>query len=140
MVEFCDGATIAQLSMPDMRLPIALALGAPNRLPVPYGAIDWATIGNLEFQVPDRSTFACLGLAYAAGRAGGTAPAILSGANEVAVDAFLAGRIGWADIALVVREVLDDGAGTADEIADVLEADRHARGRAAAVIASRSAA
>jgi 1-deoxy-D-xylulose-5-phosphate reductoisomerase len=140
MVEFCDGATIAQLSMPDMRLPIALALGAPNRLPVPYGAIDWATIGSLDFEVPDRATFACLGLAYAAGRAGGTAPAILSGANEVAVDAFLAGRIGWTDIAGVVEEVLNDGAGTADEIADVLEADRRARGRAAGVVASRSAA
>jgi 1-deoxy-D-xylulose-5-phosphate reductoisomerase len=140
MVEFCDGATIAQLSMPDMRLPIALALGAPNRLPVPYGAIDWATLGTLDFEVPDRSTFACLGLAYAAGRAGGTAPAILSGANEVAVEAFLDGRIAWTDIARVVEEVLDDGAGTADEIAAVLDADRRARERAAGVVAARSRA
>jgi 1-deoxy-D-xylulose-5-phosphate reductoisomerase len=138
MVEFCDGATIAQLSMPDMRLPIALALGAPNRLPVPYGAIDWATIGSLDFEVPDRSTFECLGLAYDAGRAGGTAPAILSGANEVAVGAFLDGRIAWTDIARVVEEVLNDGAGTADDIADVLDADRRARERAAVAIAARS--
>ena len=140
MVEFCDGATIAQLSMPDMRLPIALALGAPNRLPVPYGAIDWATLGSLDFEVPDRSTFECLALAYGAGRAGGTAPAILSGANEVAVDAFLNDRIAWIDIARVVEEVLNGGAGTADDIGDVLDADRRARERAEAVVAARSAA
>src|SRR4051794_24816975 len=140
MVEFCDGATIAQLSMPDMRLPIALALGAPNRLPTPYGAIDWSTIGRLDFEVPDSETFRCLGLAYEAGRLGGTAPAILSAANEVAVEAFLDGRIAWAEIATVVAEVLSDGAGTADEIADVLEADRRARERAAAIATSRGAA
>jgi 1-deoxy-D-xylulose-5-phosphate reductoisomerase len=139
MVEFCDGATIAQLSMPDMRLPIALALGAPNRLPVPYGAIDWSTLGHLDFEVPDRTTFPCLALAFDAGRAGGTAPAILSAANEVAVEAFLGGRIAWTDIAAVVAEVLGEGAGNADEIADVLEADRRARERAAAAILSRGA-
>ncbi len=70
MVEFCDGATIAQLSMPDMRLPIALALGAPNRLAPQYGAIDWSTLGRLDFEVPDLETFPCLALAYEAGRAG----------------------------------------------------------------------
>jgi 1-deoxy-D-xylulose-5-phosphate reductoisomerase len=90
--------------------------------------------------VPDRSTFECLGLAYSAGRAGGTAPAILSGANEIAVEAFLDGRIVWTDIARVVDEVLNGGSGTADEIADVLDADRRARERAAAVVAARSAA
>ena len=140
MVEFCDGATIAQLSMPDMRLPIAIALGAPNRIPEPYGAIDWATIGHLDFEVPDLTTFPCLALAYEAGRQGGTAPAILSAANEVAVEAFLAERIAWAEIAVVVGEVLNDGAGTADEIADVLEADRRARERAGAVIQARGTA
>ena len=140
MVEFCDGATIAQLSLPDMRLPIAIALGAPNRIPEPYGAIDWTRIGRLDFEVPDLETFPCLALAYDAGRIGGTAPAILSAANEVAVEAFLAGRIAWSEIAAVVREVLDGGAGTADEIADVLEADRRARERAAEIVAARSAA
>ncbi len=139
MVEFVDGATIAELSMPDMRLPIALALGAPNRLPVPYGAIDWSTIGHLDFEVPDLTTFPCLALAYEAGREGGTAPAILSAANEVAVEAFLGGRIAWTEIAAVVEEVLNDGAGTADEIADVLAADRRARERAAVVVRSRGA-
>jgi 1-deoxy-D-xylulose-5-phosphate reductoisomerase len=90
--------------------------------------------------VPDLETFRCLALAYAAGRAGGTAPAILSGANEVAVEAFLAGRIAWTDIAVVVEEVLNEGAGTADEIADVLEADRRARERAEVVAAARGVA
>jgi 1-deoxy-D-xylulose-5-phosphate reductoisomerase len=139
MVEFCDGATIAQLSMPDMRLPIALALGAPNRLPTSYGAIDWSTIGHLDFEVPDLTTFSCLALAYEAGRMGGTAPAILSAANEVAVEAFLAGRIAWTGIADVVQEVLSAGAGDADEIGDVLEADRDARERAVGIAAARSA-
>ena len=140
MVEFCDGATIAQLSMPDMRLPIAIALGAPNRLPEPFGAIDWSTLGRLDFEVPDLGTFPCLALAYEAGRAGGTAPAILSAANEVAVDAFLDGRIAWTEIASVVAEVLGEGAGNADEIADVLEADRRARERAAVTVVARGAA
>ena len=75
MVEFVDGATIAQLSTPDMRLPIGLALGAPHRLPEAFGAIDWTTLGTLTFEPPDRETFRCLELAYAAGRTGGTAPA-----------------------------------------------------------------
>jgi 1-deoxy-D-xylulose-5-phosphate reductoisomerase len=138
MVEFSDGATIAQLSMPDMRLPIALALGAPNRWPEPYGAIDWATLGSLEFEVPDTTTFPCLRLAYEAGRAGGTAPAILSASNEVAVEAFLQERIGWYEIAAIVEETLRDGSGNADEVADVLDADQRARERAAVLVSQRS--
>jgi len=130
MVEFCDGATIAQLSMPDMRLPIALALAAPNRLPEPYGALDWSTVRRLDFEVPDLETFRCLALAYEAGRTGGTAPAILSAANEVAVAAFLDDRIAWWQIAAIVEETLQSGAGNADEVADVLDADRRARERA----------
>src|SRR5690348_3657916 len=140
MVEFVDGATIAQLSEPDMRLPIGLALGAPDRLPEAFGAIDWTALGTLTFEQPDPATFRCLALAYEAGRAGGTAPAVLSAANEIAVEAFLAGRIAWTDIAAVVTEVLSDGAGNADEIADVLDADRRARERAAARVEVRSAA
>jgi 1-deoxy-D-xylulose-5-phosphate reductoisomerase len=137
MVEFCDGATIAQLSMPDMRLPIALALGAPNRLPEPYGAIDWATLGSLDFEVPDLETFPCLALAYEAGRAGGTAPAILSASNEVAVQAFLDQEISWYQIAAIVEETLRAGSGNADEVSDVLEADRRARELATALIQRR---
>ena len=140
MVEFCDGATIAQLSMPDMRLPIGLALGAPNRLDQPFGAIDWTSLRTLDFEAPDRSTFRALDLAFAAGRAGGTAPATLSGANEIAVEAFLERRLPWTGIDEVVEAVLQDGTGAADEVADVLEADRRARERARQVVAQRSAA
>jgi 1-deoxy-D-xylulose-5-phosphate reductoisomerase len=130
MVEFTDGATIAQLSMPDMRLPIGLALGAPARLDEPFGAIDWSGLAQLTFEGPDREAFPCLDLAYEAGRAGGGAPATLSGANEVAVEAFLAGRIPWLAISDVNASVLDQGVGNVSEVADVLEADRVARERA----------
>ena len=138
MVEFTDGATIAQLSMPDMRMPIGLALGAPARLDEPYGAIDWTTLSELTFEPPDRATFRCLDIAYAAGRTGGTAPAVLSAANEVAVAAFLDGRLAWSAIADVVTAVLDQGTGNADEVADVLDADRVARERARVAVDKRS--
>jgi len=140
MVEFTDGATIAQLSHPDMRLPIGLALGAPDRLDQPFGAIDWAKLTTLTFETPDLEAFPCLGLAYAAGRAGGGAPATLSAANEVAVEAFLGGRIPWLGIADVVDEVLQQGTGNVEEVADVLEADRVARERARKAVERRSAA
>jgi 1-deoxy-D-xylulose-5-phosphate reductoisomerase len=138
MVEFVDGATIAQLSIPDMRLPIGLALGAPDRLPEAFGAIDWTSLSNLTFEPPDRATFRALDLAYAAGRAGGTAPAVLNAANEIAVEAFLAERIGWPAIAETVAEVLEHGTGNAEELADVLDADRVAREHAAAIVDNRS--
>jgi len=140
MVEWSDGATVAQLSMPDMRLPIGLALGAPDRLDEPFGAIDWTSLGALTFETPDLQRFPCLGLAYAAGRAGGAAPAVLSGANEVAVEAFLDGRIPWTGIAEVVADVLDAGTGKVSSVDDVLEADRSARVLARAAIAGRTAA
>jgi 1-deoxy-D-xylulose-5-phosphate reductoisomerase len=139
MVEFGDGATVAQLSMPDMRLPIGLALGAPDRLDEAFGAIDWTSLSQLTFEAPDTEAFPCLELAYAAGRTGGGAPAVLSGANEVAVAAFLAGRIAWTAIAEVVAEVLDAGTGNVSDVADVLEADRVARERAATAVERRSA-
>jgi len=138
MVEFVDGATVAQLSTPDMRLPIGLALGAPDRLPEAFGAIDWSTLGTLTFEPPDRETFRCLALAYEAGRTGGTAPAILSAANEIAVEAFLAEQIPWSAIAEIVEEVLNAGTGAADEVADVLAADAVARGRAQESVNRRS--
>jgi 1-deoxy-D-xylulose-5-phosphate reductoisomerase len=106
MVEFTDGSTIAQLSMPDMRLPIGYALGYPSRIATPFGRIDWATLSRLDFEAPDRATFRCLDLAYAAGRLGGSAPAVLSAANEVVVDAFLAGGVRWADIPVLLEKVL----------------------------------
>jgi 1-deoxy-D-xylulose-5-phosphate reductoisomerase len=106
MVEFRDGATIAQLSFPDMRLPIGLALGWPERSERPVGAIDWSRATTLEFLPVDRTTFPLLDLAIGAGRAGGTAPAVLNAANEEAVAAFLAGRLRFPGIAEVVRQVL----------------------------------
>jgi 1-deoxy-D-xylulose-5-phosphate reductoisomerase len=137
MVEFSDGASVAQLSDPDMRLPIGLALGAPDRLREPFGALDWAAARTLTFEPPDLATFRCLGLAYEAGRSGGTAPAVLSAANEVAVEAFLAGALRWREIAEVVEEVLQAGSRGADELGDVLEADGDARRSAGAAIERR---
>ena len=135
MAEFTDGSTLAQLSMPDMRLPIGYALGYPNRIGTPYGRIDWTTLSQLDFEPPDRATFRCLDLAYQAGRAGGTAPAWLSAANEVAVDAFLNGLISWPQIADVCAAVLDEYDGTApDTVHDVIAADGTARRRARRVI------
>jgi 1-deoxy-D-xylulose-5-phosphate reductoisomerase len=128
MVEYTDGSTIAQLSMPTMKLPIGYALAYPNRLATPFGTIDWASLGSLDFEAPDRATFRCLDLAYAAGRRGGTAPAWLSAANEVAVEAFLSGNLRWNEIAEVCEAVLErhDG-GSPHTVDDVIEADQDAR-------------
>jgi 1-deoxy-D-xylulose-5-phosphate reductoisomerase len=140
MVEFTDGATIAQLSMPDMRLPIAYALAHPQRSGVPVGRVDWARAGRLDFEPPDVAAFPCLGLAYEAGRAGGSAPAWLNAANEVAVAAFLAGAIRWSGIAEVVKEVLDLHDGTVlDDAEGVVDVDRRARARAPPVVERRAA-
>lgn len=137
MAEFTDGTTIAQLSMPDMRLPIGYALAYPDRIATPFGRMDWTEPSTLTFEPPDRATFACLDLAYAAGRAGGTAPAWLSAANEVAVDAFLDGRIGWSAIAALVDAALDRwDAGPADSLDAVLAADAAGRAAATTLLAS----
>jgi 1-deoxy-D-xylulose-5-phosphate reductoisomerase len=128
MVEFTDGSTIAQLSMPDMRLPIGYALGYPSRISTPFGRIDWTSLSRLDFEAPDRATFRCLDLAYAAGRAGGTAPAALSAANEVVVEAFLGGRIMWAQIANYVERVMERfNVTTPQSEDDVLAADAEGR-------------
>lgn len=128
MVEFTDGATVAQLSLPDMRLPIGYALGYPERLRSPFGAIDWTSLHSLEFEPPDRSVFVCLGLAEQAGRDGGGAPAWLNAANEIAVEAFLARTISWTAISEVVADTLDawDRQPMVD-VGDVLDADSKAR-------------
>jgi len=139
MVEFTDASTIAQLSNPDMRLPIGYALAWPDRIATPFGRIDWTTLGRLDFEPPDLDAFPCLGLAYAAGRAGGTVPAWLNAANEVAVAAFLDGRIGWSDIASVIESTVaaHDGAPATDAGA-VVDADATAR-RVASALLDRSA-
>jgi 1-deoxy-D-xylulose-5-phosphate reductoisomerase len=141
MVEFVDGAVVAQLSMPDMRLPIGYALAYPGRLGTPFGAIDWASLSLLEFEPPDRTTFRCLDLAYRAGRTGDLAPAWLNAANEVAVSAFLLGRITWTAIAEVVEGTLDryEATGTGERtVDDVLDADATARRLADVVVGKRS--
>ena len=135
MVEFSDGSTIAQLSLPDMRLPIGYALAYPARIGTPFGRIDWKVLRRLDFEPPDLGTFRCLGLAYEAGRAGGTAPAWLNAANEVAVEAFLAGRIRWGAIPDVLEGALSRHDGTVpDSVAAVIDADGRGRAAAAAVI------
>ena len=140
MVEFTDGSTVAQLSQPDMRLPISYALASPDRGRVAFGALDWTTVRRLDFEAPDRGAFPCLDLAYEAGREGGTAPAWLNAANEIAVAAFLEGRIPWKSIADVVKETLVRHHGTNPVSVDVvLDADRQARERARRVV-ERSAA
>ena len=138
MVEFSDGSTIAQLSMPTMHLPIGYALGYPDRIATPFGRIDWTTLDRLDFEPPDRVTFRCLDLAYQAGRAGGTAPAWLSAANEVAVDGFLSGNLPWNAIPDVCVDVLErhDGA-TPTSVDDVIEADQVARRLAEEILEQR---
>lgn len=131
MVETTDGATIAQLSMPDMRLPIGYALSYPERMAVGFGAIDWSKVGRLDFELPDVGAFPCLSLAYEAGRQGGTAPACLNGANEVAVHGFLNGALRWVDIPWVIGNVMGRFVATEPrDVQDVLAAD--AEGRALA--------
>ncbi|MFZ1063652.1 MAG: 1-deoxy-D-xylulose-5-phosphate reductoisomerase [Acidimicrobiales bacterium] len=107
MVEYVDGAVLAQLSLPDMRLPIAYCLGAPVRLSHGWGRIDFHQPLSLDFEAPDREAFGALDLAYEASRLGGAAPAWLSAANEVAVDAFLNDQIKWSRIVPLVADVLD---------------------------------
>jgi 1-deoxy-D-xylulose-5-phosphate reductoisomerase len=136
MVEFTDGCTMAQLSLPDMRLPIGYALAYPYRIGTPVGRIDWGRLGRLDFEQPDTATFRCLPLAYEAGRVGSTAPAWLSAANEVAVEAFLAGRVRWPHIAEICDAVLQRyEAGPDVTVDDVIAADARARLVAATVIA-----
>ncbi|MFB0873298.1 MULTISPECIES: 1-deoxy-D-xylulose-5-phosphate reductoisomerase [unclassified Sphingobium] len=135
MVEYRDCSTLAQLGSPDMRIPIAHALAWPCRIATPCKPLDLATIGRLDFEAPDEERFPALRLTRAAAREGGTAPAILNAANEVAVAAFLAGRIGFLDIAMIVEDVLNRYSAAAPEgLDDVLAADAGARRQAGQVM------
>ena len=128
LVEYADGSMIAQLSNPDMRVPIAHALAHPERIDSGAPSLDLASIRNLTFEKPDLSRFPCLPLAYAALRTGGTAPAILNAANEVAVEAFLARRLPFTGIAEVIAGTLEAlPARAADELDAVMVADAQAR-------------
>jgi 1-deoxy-D-xylulose-5-phosphate reductoisomerase len=137
LVEFVDGSMLAQLGVPDMRGPIAYALNYPDRLPMEGRSLDLWNLEALTFEPPDRETFPCLDLAYEALRLGGTTPAVLSGANEVAVEAFLEGRLGFPEIARLVSAALEEhGATPLDSIHAALEADRWARGFARSWVAA----
>ena len=128
MVEFVDGSTLAQLGSPDMRIPIAHTLAYPERIATPAEPLDLARIGKLEFELPDTTRFPALRLARQALEAGGGEAIVLNAANEVAVAAFLAGRIGFLAIAqLVEQAIAQTAAPTPRSIADVLDIDRAAR-------------
>ena len=128
LVEYVDGSSLAQLSNPDMRVPIAYALAFPERFESGSRPLDLAAIGQLSFEPPDPDRFPCLGFAYQALRSGGTAPAILNAANEAAVSAFLARRIRFSDIAAVIDSTLAGVARvTAADLDSILAADAAAR-------------
>jgi len=137
MVEFTDGSTIAQASPPDMRIPIALALGWPERVAGAAPAVDWTTAHTWTFEPLDEQAFPAVRIAREAGSAGGTAPAAYNAANEVCVDAFLAGRLAFTGIVDTIAQVVsehDGRAGDTAQLADVLAADGWARGRARELI------
>ncbi len=131
LVEYVDGSVIAQMSNPDMRVPIAHALGFPERIDSGARPLDLGAIGSLSFERPDSRRFPCLELAYAALRQGGAAPAMLNAANEAAVEAFLARRLAFTRIPQVISATLERCApASADTLDGVLEADRRARAAA----------
>ncbi len=141
LVEFEDGSVIAEMSQPDMRVPIAYALGWPDRIGSGVAPLDLVKIGKLSFEVPDLEKFPCLALAGEAARSGGTAPAVLNAANEVAVAAFLARRLNFDRIAAVIESVLQQHEpGPVGCLDDALAADAWARERAEATLHSRRAA
>ena len=135
LVEFRDGSVLAQLGLPDMRIPIAYALSYPSRLPLRLERLRLSQCGNLQFLEPDYARFPALRLAFAALQEGGVMPAVLNGANEIAVDAFLRGQIPFLDIAKVVSMTMDCAiTGHEDVLDDILAADTEARRLAASVI------
>lgn len=128
MVAFCDGTVMAQMGLPDMQAAIAYALSCPERLCLGLSLPDFAGIGQLTFQAPDLEKFACLALAIKAGKTGGTLPAVLNAANEIAVAAFLEGRIGFDHIASLIASAMEEYRPVADpDIRAILEADSLAR-------------
>lgn len=130
LVDLVDGATLAHLGQPDMRVPIAFALAWPERIGTPVERLDLASIGNLDFEAPDPETFRCLELARQAGLAGGISPCVLNASDEVAVRAFLDRRIGFTDIAAVIERVLDDvGTGPVRDFRELFAIDEAARER-----------
>jgi 1-deoxy-D-xylulose-5-phosphate reductoisomerase len=136
MVEFVDGSTIAQASPPDMRLPIALALGWPDRVPDAAAAVDWTSAHTWEFTPLDDEAFPAVRLAKQAGTAGRCRPAIYNAANEECVAAFVAGRLPFLGIVETLRRVLDEAPDFAEPgtVEDVIAAESWARGHAQGII------
>ncbi|QNA89352.1 1-deoxy-D-xylulose-5-phosphate reductoisomerase [Massilia sp. Dwa41.01b] len=137
MVSYVDGSVLAQLGNPDMRTPIAHALAYPDRIASGVAQLDLTQMAALQFYQPDYARFPCLALAFDALRAGGTAPALLNAANEIAVEAFLERRIGFRDIDRVLRRVMDENAhGAAGDIEAVMAQDARARQAARDIVAA----
>jgi 1-deoxy-D-xylulose-5-phosphate reductoisomerase len=131
MVEFVDGSVVAQLGTADMRQPIQYALTYPDRLESSVASLDWTTVSRLDFAVPDRQKFPCIGLAYRAIQMGGTAPAVLNAADEVAVQAFLERKISFLAIPEIIAGVLDaHDVAPADSLEGIMNADTWARNEA----------
>jgi 1-deoxy-D-xylulose-5-phosphate reductoisomerase len=141
LVQLCDGATLAHMGYPDMRVPISYALHHPERAEVPLPALDLPALASLTFEPPDEETFPCLRLAREAGIAGGTAPCTLNAANEVAVHAFLSGRLAFTGIPAVIGETLEElGARQVHSFESLTAADAKARALASQLIEGRAAA
>jgi 1-deoxy-D-xylulose-5-phosphate reductoisomerase len=141
LISLIDGAMLAHLGHPDMRVPIAYALHGPDRIELPVEPLDLAAVGELSFEEPDVTAFPCLRLAREAGEAGGMAPCVLNAANEVAVGAFLAGEIAFTGIPALVERVLESvPAAPPAHFADLFECDREARLRAEAELNAIAAA
>jgi 1-deoxy-D-xylulose-5-phosphate reductoisomerase len=137
MVSYVDGSVVAQLGNPDMRTPIAHALAFPERIASGVAQLDLTQMASLQFHRPDFARFPCLALAFEALGAGGTAPALLNAANEVAVQAFLERRIGFRDIDRVIARVMHENPhGAASSIDAGIEQDARARSAAAQVVAA----
>jgi 1-deoxy-D-xylulose-5-phosphate reductoisomerase len=141
-VEYCDGSMLAQLGNPDMRVPIAHALGWPDRIVSGVESLDIVRAGKLDFEAPDLERFPCLQLARAAAEAAGTAPAVLNAANEIAVGAFLDHQLAFVEIPRIIRIVMNERSAapdslpqSADSLQDVLDADQWARRQAQLAVA-----
>jgi 1-deoxy-D-xylulose-5-phosphate reductoisomerase len=141
LIQLCDGATLAHLGYPDMRVPISYALHYPERVDVPVRPLDLAEVASLTFEPVDDETFVCLALAREAGRTGGTAPCTLNAANEVAVHAFLDGRLRFLDIGTVVADTIErEGAHPVHSFDALADADARARRIAGELVEARTRA
>jgi 1-deoxy-D-xylulose-5-phosphate reductoisomerase len=140
MVEYNDGSVLAQLGSPDMRIPIAYAMGWPERIATPAQRLDFAAVAQLSFEKPDLERFPCLALAWAAMRAGGSAPCILNAANEIAVAAFIEGQAGFLDIDAIVAETLAMvPSGRVETLEEVVAVDAATRDVARGLVRRRAA-